>query len=240
VPRIDQTSVRNRLLRVLPPEDFAHLAPALEHVELALRQILHEPDRPVAHIHFPEDGMVSMLAPLEDGQAMEVGLVGREGLVGLAALLGADGASTEALVQAPGTAWRVEAGAAKAVFDRSAGVRAPLLRYVQAFHSQVAQSSACNGRHGLEERLARWVLMAHDRAEGDSFPMTHEFMALMLGVRRAGVTVAVGILEKAGAVAHERGRITVVDRRRLEGASCECYRTVRRRFDRLLGPAASG
>ncbi len=240
MPRIDQATLRNRLLAALPPDAFAQLAPALQPVELVLKQVLHVPDRPLAAAHFPERGMVSMLARLEDGQAMEVGVVGREGVVGLPVVLGADGArsSTEALVQAQGTAWRVEAAALKAAFDGCAGLRAPLLRYMQAFHAQVAQTAACNGRHGLEERLARWLLLAHDRADDDSFPMTHEFMALMLGVRRAGVTVAAGILHRAGAIAHERGRVTVLDRGRLEGAACECYATVQRQFEHLLGPPA--
>jgi CRP-like cAMP-binding protein len=143
-------------------------------------------------------------------------------------------------LEAPGTAWRVEAAALRAVFDECAGVRAVFLRYMQAFHGQVAQTAACNGRHELEERLARWLLMAHDRADGDTFLMTQEFMALMLGVRRAGVSVAAGILQKAGAINYERGAITVLDRPRLEAASCECYGTVQRQFARLLGGTAAG
>jgi CRP-like cAMP-binding protein len=237
VPRIDQATVRKRLLAALPPEDFAHLAPALEPVELTFKQVLHAPGQAIGHVHFPEGGMVSMIAALEDGQALEVGLVGREGLVGLPVLLGDGAAVTEALVQAQGPAWGVEAAALKAVFDRSAGVRAPLLRYVQAFHAQVAQTAACNGRHALEERLARWLLMAHDRAEGDAFPMTHEFLALMLGVRRAGVTVAAGLLHRVGAIAYVHGHVTVLDRAGLEGAACECHGMVQRQFERLLGPA---
>ncbi len=238
MPGIDQSALRNGLLKALPPEGFALLAPALHPVELALKQVLHEPDRPIGFVYFPEAGMVSMLAPLEDGQALEVGLVGREGLVGLPALLGDGRASTEALVQAAGPMWRAEAAALKAAFDESAGLRAPLLRYMQAFHAQVQQTAACNGRHDLEERLARWILMAHDRAAGDRFPMTQEFMALMLGVRRAGVSVAAGILRKAGAIAYERGCVTVLDRPGLEAASCGCYGAVRRQFERLLGAPA--
>jgi CRP-like cAMP-binding protein len=238
LPQPDQATVRNGLLAALAPDDFALLAPALHPVELAFKQALNEPDRPIAAVHFPEGGMVSLLAGLEGGEAMEVGLVGREGLVGLPALLGDGRAGTEAVVQAQGAAWRAEAAALKAAFDESAGVRAVLLRYAQAFHAQVAQSAACNGRHGLEERLARWILMAHDRVDGDAFPMTQEFMALMLGVRRAGVSVAAGMLQKAGAIAHGRGRVTVLDRPGLEAAACGCYGTVRRQFERLLGVAA--
>ncbi len=140
-------------------------------------------------------------------------------------------------MQTGGTAWRVEAAALKAAFDGSAGVRALLLRYAQAHHAQVAQTAACNGRHGLEERFARWLLMAHDRAEGDRFLLTQEFASLMLGVRRAGVSVAAGMLQKAGTIAYEHGRVTVLDRPGLEAAACGCYGTVRRQFERLLGPA---
>jgi CRP-like cAMP-binding protein len=171
VPRIDQATVRNQLLTALPPADFVGLAPALEQVELAFKQVLQAPDQPIRHVRFLESGMVSMLAALEEGQAVEVGLVGREGLVGLPALLGAARASAKALIQGSGIAWQIEA--------------APLLRYTQAFHLQVAQTAACNGRHRVEQRLARWLLLAHDRAEAEGFAMTQEFMALMLGVRRA-------------------------------------------------------
>jgi CRP-like cAMP-binding protein len=240
VPQPQQANVRNRLLKVLAAEDFAHLAPVLRPFELVFEQVLHAPDEPILHVDFPDDGMVSMIAALEDGQALEVGIVGREGLVGLPVLLSDGNASTEALVQAPGTAWRAEAAAMKAVFDARAGVRAVFLRYAQAFHVQGAQTAACNGRHELEERLARWLLMAYDRANGETFSMTQGFMALMLGVRRAGVSVAAGILQKAGVIAYERGFITVLDRPRLEAASCECYGTVERQFARLLGATAAG
>ncbi len=241
VPQVDQSTVRNGLLAAMPPDGFALLAPALQPVDLVLRQVVHAPDQAIGYVHFPKGGMVSILAPLEDGQALEVGVVGREGLVGLPALLGDGHSAFEALVQAQGAAWRVEAAALTAAFDASAGVRAPLLRYTQAFHAQVAQTAACNGRHGLEERFARWLLMAHDRSEGDRFPLTQEFASLMLGVRRAGVSVAAGILQKAGVIAYERGCVTVLDRPGLEAAACGCYGTVRRQFARLLGiPYGSG
>ena len=142
-----QSAVRNRLLTALPPDDFAALAPDLRPVELEFRQVLYEPGQAIQAAHFPRDGMVSMLAPLEDGQLQEVGIVGREGLVGLPVLLGADRTSIEALVQMEGAAWRIGAAELRAVFERSASLRALVLRYAQAFHAQVAQTAACNGQH---------------------------------------------------------------------------------------------
>jgi CRP-like cAMP-binding protein len=234
----EQSAVRNRLLAALPPDDFASLAPALRLVFLDLKQVLHEPERTIEAAYFPEAGMVSMLAPLDDGQLMEVGLVGSEGVVGLPVALGADSASTEALVQAPGAAWRVTAAELGRACGRGAALTRVLLRYAQAFHAQVAQTAACNGRHPVEERFARWLLMAHDRAGSDEFPMTQEFIAMMLGVRRAGVSVAAGVLQKAGVIDYAYGRITVLDRPGLEAASCECHGTVRRHYERLLGVVA--
>src|SRR3954449_9344061 len=231
-----QSAVRNWLLAALPPDDFAALAPALQPVDLDFRQTLHRPDhRPIEAAYFVEGGMVSMLAPLEEGQTMEVGIIGREGLVGLPVVLGADSATTEALVQMRGDALRVPAAELRDAFGRSAALRAVLLRYAQAAHAQVAQTAACNGQHAVAERFARWMLMAHDRAGGDEFPMTQEFAAMMLGVRRAGVSVAAGILQKAGAIDYGYGRVAVLDRAGLEAAACECYGTVRRQYERLLG-----
>jgi CRP-like cAMP-binding protein len=232
---IQQSAVRNDLLAALPPDDFARLVPSLQPVRLDLKQVLHEPERPIEAAYFPESGMVSLVARLEDGAAQEVGIVGREGVVGLAVALGAESVGTEALVQADGAALRIDVDELRAAFERSAALRALLLRYAQALHAQVSQTAACNGRHVVDERLARWLLMAHDRADGDEFPMTQEFMAMMLGVRRAGVSVAAGVLQKAGVIGHAYGRMTVLDRAGLEAASCECYGAVRRQFERLLG-----
>ena len=149
--------------------------------------------------------------------------------------MGAESASTEALVQMPGTALRVPAPELRDAFEACAALRAVVLSYAQAHHTQVAQTAACNGQHAVVERFARWMLMAHDRAGGDEFPMTQEFAAMMLGVRRAGVSVAAGTLQKAGVIDYGYGRIAVIDRAGLEAASCECYGTVRRQYERLLG-----
>jgi CRP-like cAMP-binding protein len=233
--QIEQPAVRNRLLAAMSADDFRLLAGSLRHVEMDLKQVLHEPDQPIDAVYFPETGTVSMFAPLEGGELLEVGMVGREGMVGLPVILGADSSSTGAIVQIPGTGWHVGAAAAKQAFDTSPTLRSLLLRYAQAYHVQIAQTAACNGHHLLEKRLARWLLLAHDRADGDELPLSQEFIAQMLGVRRAGVSVAAGILQKAGMISYAHGHITILDRPGLEAASCECYGTVQRQFERLLG-----
>ena len=229
---------RNRLLTALPPGDLARLWPQLERVELVFRDTLHASEEPITAVYFPETGYVSRLAPMDDGDSAEVGLIGPEGMTGLAVVLGGDYDGFELLVQMPGTALQMDAAAFRGALDSIPSLRAGLLRYTLAHFEQVARTAACNGRHMLEVRLARWLLMAHDRVEGDEFPMTHEFMSMMLGVRRAGVTVAASTLQKAGLIRYERGRIEITDRSGLEAATCECYGIARRAYDRLLGPPA--
>ncbi|MFL5282404.1 MAG: Crp/Fnr family transcriptional regulator [Rhodopila sp.] len=227
---------RNRLLAVLPPQVLGRLWPRLEPVELPLRQVLHAPGTPIGTVYFPETGWISMIATLEDGDGAEVGLVGREGVVGLPVVLGSDSDDLEAMVQAQGMALSMGADAFRAALNDDAVLRNLLLRYALVHHGQVARTAACNGRHHTEQRLARWLLMAHDRAEGNTFPMTHEFLSMMLGIRRAGITVAAGILQKAGLIHYERGWMKIEDRPGLENAACECYGLVRRAYDCLLGP----
>ena len=229
------SSVRNRLLAALPPADLARLLPDLEPVELAFDETLHAADGAVDAVLFPETGMVSLIATLEDSEQVEVGIAGSDGLVGLPLVLGDDHAITEARVQMEGAALRMEAGAVRDEMGANPAFRGLLLRYTLAFHAQVTLTAACNARHPIEQRLARWLLTAHDRAEADEFAMTHEFMAMMLGVRRPGVSLAAGVLQRAGLIQYARGRMAVTDRPGLEAASCECYHTVRREFGRLLG-----
>jgi CRP-like cAMP-binding protein len=227
---------RNRLLAALPPGDFARLWPLLERVELPLHHILDVPNQPIAAVHFPETGWVSMLAYLDGRDAVEVALVGREGMVGLPLLLDADRSSLEAMVQAPGTALRLGAGAFRDALGTSLALRALLSRYALAHHEQVARTAACNARHRIEERLARWLLMAHDRAAGDKLPITNESVSMMLGVRRTGIAVATGMLTTAGLIRCDRGYVVVIDRPGLEAAACDCYGTVQRSFKLLLDP----
>jgi CRP-like cAMP-binding protein len=238
---IDQngTDVGNALLAALPPEDMARLRQRLQPVELYFNQTLYASESAVEAVLFPESGMVSLLATLDDGEQIEVGISGREGLVGLPLVLGDDRSLVEARVQLGGTALRIGAAAFRDEMERSPALRRLLLRYAHAFHVQVTLTAACNARHAIENRLARWLLIAHDRAETDDFAMTHEFISMMLGVRRPGVTIAAGILQKAGLVHYARGRMAIMDRHGLEAASCECYHTARREFARLLGAGAA-
>jgi CRP-like cAMP-binding protein len=235
-PTQQQPSVRNGLLAALSSEDWAHLEPRLEAVELPFDQTIHARDGPVDAVFFVETGMVSLIVTLEDGEQVEAGIAGPEGLVGAPLIYGDSHSLTEARVQLEGTALRIGAAAFRAEMERSAALRGLLLRYALAFHAQVTLTAACNARHAIEHRLARWLLTAHDRAGADEFPMTHEFLSLMLGVRRPGVTIAAGILQRAGLIHYARGRMAVTDRPGLEAASCECYHTVRHEFARLLGP----
>ncbi len=207
---------RNRLLAALPPDALAQLWPKLKPVALSLRAVLMGAGEPIEAVYFPETGWVSMLALLADGQSAEVGLVGREGMVGLALLLGGNNGMAEAVVQGAGTMLRMEAADFKRALDDIPGLEKALLRYALAFQEQVTQTAACNGHHALDQRLARWLLMAHDRAEGDEFPMTQEFLALMLCVHRPGVTVAARLFQQAGLIRYGQGRMVVTDRHGLE------------------------
>lgn len=226
---------RNRLLAALAPDDLARLWPRLEPTNLPLRQVLQVPEEPIRSVYFPESGWTSMLVLLADGSAAEVGLVGREGMVGLPLLFGADTSPVEGMVQGPGMALRLDAADFQEELERLPTLRPLLLRYALAFHEHVTQTAACNGRHVLEQRLARWLLIAHDRAEGDEFPMTHDFLSMMLCVRRSGITVAAQMFQQAGYIRYTPGRITVTNRPGLEATCCECYATMRRRSEYLLG-----
>jgi CRP-like cAMP-binding protein len=236
--QIKQSAVRNRLLAALPPADFERLSASLTLVSLSLKQTLIEGDEPINAAYFVETGMVSYLAYLEGGEAIEVGIIGSEGMVGMPLILGVDSAPAGAIVQMQGTALRISPAALRQAFSESEVLRTRLLRYMQALYTQVSQTAVCNGHHGLEERLARWILMAHDRAEGDQFPMTHEFMAMMLGVRRSGVTVTASTLKQAGLISYASGRITILDRPAMEATACECYGIVQGYFEQLVGNGA--
>ena len=227
--------VRNRLLASLPPDVLARLLPKLSHVVLAMRQNLYAPDEAIEAVYFPEAGMISMVTNLDDGVQAEVGIVGQEGMLGASLLSGIETSFVESLVQMPGTAWRMGAREFCRELDTNDPLRMLLLRYNEALHAQVTQTAACNGRHGLEQRLARWLLMALDRTEENELLLTQEFMAMMLGVHRPSITVTAGILQRAGLIRYSNGRVTVLDRPSLEAASCECYGAVRRRFAALLG-----
>ena len=230
--------LRNRLLTALPAEVLAQVRPHLEMVRMAQRDRLFEPEVPIRYVYFPETAVVSLVSSLRHGGTVEVGTAGHEGMAGLPAFLGDDTSSVLAFVQIPGIIGRMNTE----TFLQFAAVPGPLhkmiLRYTQAFLTQVAQTAACNGAHLVDQRCARWLLMTHDRVDGDEFPLTHEFLAFMLGVRRAGVTVAMRGLQDAKLIRYTRGRIGIVDRPGLEAASCECYAVVRAHFERLLPPVS--
>ncbi|WP_336512376.1 Crp/Fnr family transcriptional regulator [Roseomonas marmotae] len=196
---------------------------------------MHRPHEPIEAVFSPLEGWCSFLILLEDGRSAEVGVAGAEGMIGLPLLLGSDRSGVEAMVQASGTLLQLGAAAFLEALERSPALKRLLLRYALAFQQQVAQTAACNGHHALDQRLARWLLVAHDRVKGDDFPMTQEFLAMMLCVHRPGVTVAARLFQQAGLIRYSRGHITVTDREGLEAASCECHRAVRQQYDHLLG-----
>jgi len=225
----------NRILNALPPEDYACLAPHLEFVSLTRGEILHRPDEPITYVYFPNRGTVSVFSAFSDGGGVEVGMVGNEGLFSVSVFLGSVMSPLEALVQLSGDAVRARADLLKQEFKKCEALHDIVLRYAQAFIIQVAQAAACNRAHKIEGRLARWLLMCQDRAMSGELALTHEFIAAMLGIRRAGVTEAACAFQRAGLIKYNRGHITVTDRAGLEAASCECYSLVRSEFDRLLG-----
>ncbi len=223
----------NGILVALPTSGLARLWPRIQRVELAPRQVLYGAHTQIPAVYFLESGMVSLIARLERGGAVEVGVIGREGIVGLPLAFGADSSPDEALVLAPGVALRMNADAFREELERSPALLALLLRYQCVLHAHVAQNAACNGRHLMEQRLARWLLIARDRLEARELPLTQEMLATMLGVRRAGVTSTLGAMQRAGIIGFSKGRIVILDSRKLESASCECYAAIQREYDRL-------
>ena len=203
-------------------------------MSLALRQVLYEAGDSFEHIYFIETGVASVLTLMTDGSTIEVGMIGREGIVGAAALLGGEVSAQQVIVQGPGVALRMPVAECRAAFEESPVVRAAVLRYVRALLDLSAQTAACNRLHSIRERCARWLLMARDRLDGDVMPVTHEFLATMLGVRRAGVTETLGDLHRSGLIRAGRGAVTIIDRDGLEAAACECYRNDHEQLMRLL------
>jgi CRP-like cAMP-binding protein len=227
----------NQLLGALSPGLREQLAAVMEPLELKYRNVLFRPNESQNYVYFPLSGVISMLAiTAEESTGVEIASVGREGMANVNLFLGIDHAQVEALVQVPGRAVRLSGEALRRFTANGGELSQMLLRYTSAFLGQLSQSVACNRLHPLEERCARWLLMMHDRA-GDQFPITHEFLSNMLGVRRATVTVAAGILQKAGLIRYTRGKMTILDRAKLEEASCECYGIVRDMFERMVGTA---
>ncbi len=228
VSRLD--SPANHLLACLPSADYRRLAPHLTAVPLEHRQALYEPNEPIRYAYFPEGGLVSVIAPMEDGTQVEVGMIGREGMVGLPLVFGNETAPLRAVVQIPGAARRLDAEALRAALKRRGALAELLPRYAGAFLTHIMWAAACNGRHSVEKRCCRWLLTAHDRCDTDEMPLTQEYMAAMLSVRRSGVGAVTGALQRDGLIRYRRGRLTVLDRAGLEARVCECYHVVRRAF----------
>lgn len=216
---------QNLLLAALPLEDYARLAPALEVVPLKLKDILHKPGEPLQHVYFPGGGgFLSVFTVLQDGGMIEVATIGREGMVGVSAVLDGGRVPYCSMVQAEmDTCHRMTVGALRRETDRHGALFNLLAHYSQALTGFVMQSTACNAVHSVEQRLARWLLHAHDRVGKDAFPLTQEFVAMMLGAARPTVTVVAGTLQKAGLITYRHGKVTIVDRTALEQAACECY-----------------
>lgn len=227
----------NRLLDLLTPAQLARLKPHLSLETLPLNRTLQSRGKPVEAVYFPTSGMISIVAMMREGAAVEVGIAGREGMLGVQAMLGDDIAINEAMVQIPGSALRMSAGVLRQEMQDSAPLRDVMLKYVQLVLNTATQSAACNRTHLLEQRLARWLLTARDRSANDRLPLTHEFIAMMLGVRRAGVTVAAQSLQSAGLIEYAHGRITIADREGLEAAACECFQVIKREHARVFGAA---
>jgi CRP-like cAMP-binding protein len=226
----------NRLLAALSEADRQAFQPLLEPVELSLRQVLHEVGEPITHVVFVRHGVVSLVNEPNRGEIVEVATIGPEGMVGLAVALGVPAIPTRAFVQVPGDGFRVEAAAFTAFVESRPGFRILLMRYTMALLNQIAQNASCNRLHEVQERCARWLLQTHDRVDGDTFPLTQEFLAQMLGVHRPTVSIAAGMLQRAGLISYSRGIITILDRAGLRDASCSCYGFVSQEYERLLAP----
>jgi CRP-like cAMP-binding protein len=226
----------NRLLNALPPAETAWLMELMEPVSLAFKQLLYEPDQPIRDVYFPLTGVASLLIEMQDGGIVEIGTVGNEGMVGLPVFLGAASTPGRAIIQIPGSALRMPAATFTEVVLRADGALYYLLqRYTQALFVQTAQGAACNRVHNQEQRFCRWILMMHDRVGSDTFPLTHEFIAQMLGVRRATVSEIAAAMQATDLIQYHRGTMTIRDRAGLEAASCECYQVIRAEFDRVVG-----
>ena len=212
---------------------FARLAPNLEPITLKVGHSLHDAGETIHTVYFLEDGICSFVAEMQSGNTVEVGITGRDGLVGVPAILGTNQSTYRAYMQMPGHGFAVKATILRELAEESVELRQALLRGVQALLAQTAQTAACNRVHELEERLARWLLMCYDRVQNDHLNITHEFLGMMLGTRRTSVTVAAGTLSKAGLIAYSRGNVTIRDQRGLKKAACECYQTVHDEYARL-------
>ncbi|HTQ34521.1 MAG TPA: Crp/Fnr family transcriptional regulator [Stellaceae bacterium] len=226
--------IKNRLLAGLPLEDLAQLTEHFEPIRLPKKQVLYEVGAPLDHVYFIEEGLASVITTMEDGASSEVGMVGPEGLVGVSALLGGTASAQYVVMQLPGRGHQIAAKHCKSIFDQSAPMRKVVLRFIEDLLNLSSQTAGCNRLHLVEQRSARWLLMASDRTGSNVLPLTQEFLAAMLGVRRSGVSEAMSELQRSGFVRYRRGEITIIDRAGLEATACECYGLDKERVNRLL------
>lgn len=234
----DQLAEDNRFLRMLPKSSYVRIRPYLEVVPLARKDVVWNVDDTIDSVFFPRRCVLSLLVTMKQRAPVEAATVGNEGMVGMSTILGAERSSLLVVTQLPGTALKMGATLFRDLVENDASLRRLTLRYSHALLDQTAQSVACNRRHTTMQRCARWLLMTHDRAQVDTFPLTHQFLALMLGVRRASVTVAAGQLQRAGLILYGYGTVTIHNRAGLEEAACECYNTVEQRFRQLFDSSA--
>ena len=225
---------QNHILDALPPAERERLFPHLKLVKLALGKVLYESGDALRHIYFPTDSIISLLYVFKDGASAEIAVVGNDGAIGVALFMGGETTTNRAIVQSAGSAYQLTGVRLKEEFERHGGMLHILLRYTQALLTQMAQTAVCNRHHSVDQQLCRWLLLSLDRLQSSELNMTQELIANMLGVRREGVTEAAGKLQKLGVIRYRRGRITVLDRPRLERLCCECYAVVKKETDRLL------
>jgi CRP-like cAMP-binding protein len=234
MPTTQASPKQNHLLGAIPEAEWDRFAPHLTPVALGLGEVIYESGTNQPHVYFPIDSIVSLLYTLEDGSSAEIAIVGNEGLVGISLFMGGDTTPSRAVVQSAGDAFRMKAQWIREEFILARSVQQLFLRYTQALLTQMAQTAVCNRHHSVDQQLCRWLLMSLDRLPSNELKMTQELIANMLGVRREGVTEAAGKLQHAGVIEYRRGRITVLDRPRLEQMACECYQVVKKEFARLL------
>ena len=226
--------IANRILLALPRVSLERISPYLEPVDLAAGQVIYYPKAPIRHSYFITRGLVSLVTTMKDGRSVATGAIGIEGVTGPDALFGITNALSECTVQVPGTALRVTPDIIQKEMAQCEAVRQLLQQFVQTIVTQLAQTAACNRLHTLLERCCRWLLIAHDSARSDSFSLTHEFLAMILGVQRAGISIAAHNLQEAGLIRYRRGHITITDRQGLEASACECYERIRAQYAQLL------
>ena len=230
----EHDTIANRILLALPVVGFKPLSRHLEHVDLKRGQVLHRADEPVRRLYFVNRGMVCLVKTMLDGRTIEVGATGLEGVTTPEVLFGSNAAILDGIVQVPGAAFAIERTLLRRLLAKNRIFRELLQDYLQLTIERLAQTAACNRLHSLEERCCRWLLIAHDCARADTFPLTHEFLAMMLGAQRPGVSITMKVLQKSGFVRYVRGNITIVDRAGLEASACECFGTVRNQLGRVF------